>query len=65
MFNSYLVEIDETPMGVLTRTGLAFKFHAVDRSCVDLHGSTFPDAAAAERAVQRLRQRRKRGLVRA
>lgn len=59
MFNSYLVEVKDVPVGILVREGQAYAFHAVDPSVRDLEGLVFPDAFAAERAARkRLSKRR-------
>lgn len=60
MFNSYLVEVKDNPVGILVREGQAYAFHAVDPSVGDLEGLTFPDAYAAERAARRRLARRRR-----
>jgi hypothetical protein len=53
MFASYLVEVRDTPVGILIRQGESYAFHALDPSVGDLEGMTFPDAFAAERAARR------------
>lgn len=65
-FNTYLVEIDDDPAGILIRgTSGSFAFHAVDASFSALEGESFPDALAAERAVRRLRRARPVSSLRA
>jgi hypothetical protein len=59
MFANYLVEVRDTPVGILIRQGDSYAFHALDPSVGDLEGMTFPDAFAAERAARkRLEARR-------
>lgn len=57
-FDTYLIEIDDRSVGILTRLGQNYSFHAVDLSLSEMNGLCFPDAIAAEKAVRRrLRQR--------
>jgi hypothetical protein len=58
MFDTYLIEIENRSVAILTRLGRTFSFHAVDPSLSDMNGVCFPDTVAAERAIRRrLRQR--------
>jgi hypothetical protein len=59
MFDNYLIELGERAVGILIRTGEAFRFHAVEPAFLALEGVTFPDAFAAERAALRVARRRK------
>lgn len=51
--NHYLVEVRDTPVGILIRQGESYAFHALDPLVDDLEGTLFPDAFAAERAARR------------
>ena len=53
MFNNYLVEVRDNPVGILVREGKGYAFHAIDDSVRDLEGLQFKDAFAAERAARR------------
>ena len=53
LFDTYLIEIGDRSVGILTRLGQSYSFHAVDPSLSDMNGHCFPDAIAAERAVRR------------
>jgi hypothetical protein len=53
MFANYLVEVRDTPVGILIRQGDSYAFHALEPSVGELEGMTFPDAFAAERAARR------------
>jgi hypothetical protein len=53
MFKNYLVEVRDSPVGILVRQGDAFAFHALEASVQDLEGQTFPDALSAERAARK------------
>ena len=58
LFDTYLIEIDDRSVGILTRLGRTYSFHAVEPSLSQMNGLCFPDTIAAERAVRRrLRQR--------
>jgi hypothetical protein len=60
MFDNYLVEVRDAPVGILVREGKSYAFHALDPSVGDLEGLVFPDAFAAERAARKaLDDRRK------
>ncbi|WP_334174982.1 hypothetical protein [Pseudoxanthobacter sp.] len=56
-FDTYLIEIEDDPAGILIRAPGGFAFHAVSSAFSALEGATFPDAYAAERAARRLRRR--------
>ncbi len=53
MFANYLIEVRDSPVGILIRQGDGYAFHALDPAVGDLEGATFPDAFAAERAARR------------
>ncbi|GLS78124.1 hypothetical protein GCM10007904_34610 [Oharaeibacter diazotrophicus] len=53
MFDNYLVEVHDNPVGILVREGRHFAFHALEDSVKDLEGQVFPDAFAAERAARK------------
>ncbi len=53
MFNAYVIEIQELPAAIVTRTGCSYTFHALTKSLEGLNGTLFPDATAAERAALR------------
>jgi hypothetical protein len=58
LFDTYLIEIGDRSVGILTRLGQTYSFHAVEPSLSEMNGLCFPDTIAAERAVRRrLRQR--------
>lgn len=58
MYDNYLVEVSETPVGILVREGKAYAFHALEPSVQDLEGLVFPDAFAAERAARKALEKR-------
>lgn len=60
MFDRYLVEVNNRAAGILVRAGAAYEFHSVEKPFAALEGTTFPDAASAERAARRLARRRTR-----
>jgi hypothetical protein len=51
--NSYLVEVRNTPVGILIWEGGSYAFHALDPAVDELEGYRFSDAFAAERAARR------------
>ena len=53
VFNAYVIEIQELPAAVVTRTGCSYTFHALTKSLDVLNGTLFPNAIAAERAALR------------
>jgi hypothetical protein len=53
MFDNYLVEVRDAPVGILVREGKSYAFHALEPSVRDLEGLVFPDAFAAERAARK------------
>lgn len=63
MFDAYVVEIEETAVGILIRSGRAFVFHAVENVFSALEGMTFPSAAAAEAAARRLMQGKRKATA--
>jgi hypothetical protein len=54
MFDNYLVEVRDAPVGILVREGKSYAFHALEPSVRDLEGLVFPDAFAAERAARKV-----------
>ncbi len=65
MYDSYVIEIDETEAGLLLRQGAAFVFHAVADRFHRFEGVIFPDPWSAERALRGNRStRRTAGLSR-
>ena len=54
MSDSYLIEIDERPAGILVREGGSYAFHAVSGRYRSLDGRTYPGPGAAERAARKL-----------
>ena len=56
MFDTYIIEIDDTAAGILVKSDRAFAFHALERSFSVLEGMLFPDAIAAERAARKVRR---------
>ncbi|WP_181702861.1 hypothetical protein [Chthonobacter albigriseus] len=53
MFNNYLVEVGNHPVGILVKEGESYAFHALDSEVTGLEGLRFPDAVAAERAARK------------
>ncbi len=53
MFDKYIVEVEDNPVGILVREGGTFAFHALEPAVKDLEGLAFPDAFAAERAARK------------
>ena len=53
MFDNYLVEVRDNPVGILVREGRHYAFHVLESSVKDLEGQVFPDAFAAERAARK------------
>jgi hypothetical protein len=53
LFDTYLIEIGDRSVGILTRLGQSYSFHAVDPVLSEMNGFCFPDTIAAERAARR------------
>lgn len=53
MFDKYIVEVEDNPVGILVREGDTFAFHALEPAVKDLEGVVFADAFAAERAARK------------
>ena len=68
MSNSYIIELDDTAVGLVQRANAVspFIFFASDMRFHGLEGRTFPSPRAAEQAARALRQRGgwKTGLLR-
>ncbi|WP_075217936.1 hypothetical protein [Mongoliimonas terrestris] len=60
MFNNYLVEVQNNPVGILVREGDAYAFHALEPGLGDLEGIVFKDAFAAEQAARKTLQNRRK-----
>ena len=56
MFDNYIIEIDDKAAGILVRSGRAFAFHALERTCAALEGMLFSDVISAERAIRKVRR---------
>jgi hypothetical protein len=58
LFDTYLIEIGNRSVGILTRLDQNYSFHAVDPALSEMNGFCFPDTITAERAARcRLRER--------
>lgn len=62
MFHSYLIEIDDQPVGLVLRSGERepYRFVASDRRVVGLEGLAFKHPVQAERAARRMLKRPRR-----